>query len=248
MSQRFVSKERASDRTPMMKSFGTGFGEKMDGLQNLLAEGRTLLTPKEVLEILFLNNTDRIRNRDWNTLSSKSICVYTGCAMINNPSYSGEVLATNQFNRPAADLINSLGPESEILLESKGKFLYGKLAVTQEQYDAVKADGAFIITPQSANRLRCEDFSEADVLQNFWDYVIGNAELSADYRKPLMQLDCKPGLSLLGLYTGRTMNGCSSGGEGFSTPIAASLFGAELIGVHPEYDDKRDQLSLNLTA
>lgn len=88
--------------------------------------------------------------------------VHTGVAVIGNPNCSGEVIVGLYADPTVRELVHSLNPKSPLIR--------GSLRVNTEQYQAVKK-GALVLSPDIANALSENAYSEQKAREEFWEYV-----------------------------------------------------------------------------
>ena len=163
---KFPEEVTVSTTTPKYKSY---FGRSIDNMPRLLAEGRYLITPKQLMyaRVHEKNKYDRDLLRD--------NYIYAACAVCVAPDRTGEV-AIGLYSHPTVkQVIDSLSPESNVV--------GGSLVLTPDQYNAVK-DNAFVLSPVVANSLRNNAYSELKKREAFWEYVAeGDKKLVTDTRK-----------------------------------------------------------------
>ena len=164
----FREKVTVSTTIPKYKAY---LGRIIDHMPQLLADGRCLTTPKQ----LMYARVHEKNEHDRDLLRGNFVCVYTACAVCVAPDETGEVAIGLYSNPTVRELIDSLFPESNVV--------DGSLVLTLDQYHAVR-DHAFVLSPVVANSLRNNAYSELKKRQAFWEYVAeGDKKLVTDTRK-----------------------------------------------------------------
>ena len=211
---------KAIDQMPLLLSGKDEQGEVVDVV-------RKPITVKQVL----YDRVHGTHKNDRTLLRENNIC--TGVAAIVNPNGSGEAIIGLYADPIVQELVHSLNPES---------LKAGSLPVNTDQYQAVKK-GAFVLSPDVANALRSNPYSEQKTREGFWDYVAeGDASLVRD-NLTLVQavvggsmkdrmglyLSSKPGLRLVSVdFVGHFGYSCAVGINGLS------LHSGCLVGVAAE--------------
>jgi hypothetical protein len=194
---------------------------------NIIDVPRLPMTPKQLLyeRVHGSNEHDRNLLRD--------NYVYTACAVIGDPQGSGEVVV-GLYNDPVVrELVNSLNPNSVLQR--------GSLPVDADHYHAIRKNG-FVISSNTANRLRHNKYNKKKVREAFWDYVAeGDARLVMDNLALVQEknggdmknsmglwLYSNPGLGLLCVGSVGSLSSLAIGGRNLDND------GGRLIGVAPE--------------
>tara|TARA_Y100000034_G_scaffold37913_2_gene46569 strand:+ start:992 stop:1816 length:825 start_codon:yes stop_codon:yes gene_type:complete len=134
---------------------------------------RNLVTPKFLLNerVYGKNYHDRILLQDKN--------IDTACGVVVDPEGSGEVVLGLYSDPIVKELINSLNPNSDLKNNS--------LVISRDYYQAIKKNG-FVFSPDIANNLRANAYSENKARQAAWEYVIeGESKLFKDYVKLVIE-------------------------------------------------------------
>ena len=147
---------RNIDQMPLLLSGKDKEGEVVDVVR----------TPTTVKQLLY----DRVHGTHENDRTLlRDNHVDTGVALIGDPNGSGEAIIGLYADQIVQELVRSLNPESPLKA--------GSLPVNTDQYQAVKK-GAFVFSPDVANALRSNAYSEQKTREGFWDYVAeGDASL-----------------------------------------------------------------------
>ena len=163
---KFREKVTVSTTTPKYKAY---FGRIMDQMPLLLAEGRCLITPKQLMyaRVHETNKHDRYLLRGH--------YVDTACAVCVAPDKTGEVAIGLYSNPTVKQVIDSLSPKSKVV--------GGSLVLTLDQYHAVR-DDAFVLAPDVTNSLQNNPRGELKEREAFWEYVAeGDKNLVTDTSK-----------------------------------------------------------------
>lgn len=211
---------RNIDQMPLLLSGKDKEGEVVDVV-------RTPITVKQVLydRVHGTHENDRTLLRD--------NYVDTGVAVIVDPNGSGEAIIGLYADPIVQELVHSLNPESPLKA--------GSLPVDTDQYQAVKK-GAFVLSPEVANALRSNPYSEQKTRERFWDYVAeGDASLVRDNLTLVQEvnggsmkdrmglyLSSSPGLRLVCVGSVGDVNSSASGDDDLS-----NMYG-RLVGVVAE--------------
>ena len=150
---------RNIDQMPLLLSGKDKEGEVVDVVR----------TPTTVKQLLY----DRVHGTHENDRTLlRDNYVDTGVAVIVDPNGSREAIIGLYTDPIVQELVHSLNPESPLKA--------GSLPVNTDQYQAVKK-GAFVLSPDVANALRSNAYSEQKTREGFWDYVAeGDASLVRD--------------------------------------------------------------------
>lgn len=164
----FREKVTVSTTIPKYKAY---LGRIIDHMPQLLADGRCLTTPKQ----LMYARVHEKNEHDRDLLRGNFVCVYTACAVCVAPDKTGEVAIGLYSNPTVRELIDSLFPESNVV--------DGSLVLTLDQYHAVR-DDAFVLAPDVTNSLQNNPRGELKEREAFWEYVAeGDKNLVTDTSK-----------------------------------------------------------------
>jgi len=189
-------------------------------MPKLLADGRTPITPKQLMyaRVHEKNKHDRDLLQDTYVAAACAVCV----------DAKGKVVIGLYSDPTVKQVIDSLSPESEVV--------GGSFVLTPDQYNAVK-DNAFVLAPAVANNLRNNRYAEMTQRQAFWEYVAeGDTRLVTDTlalvkRRVGGSLEDRMGLFLSSVVGLRLLClGSVGGGSAFSINYLGACLG-RLVGV-----------------